>query len=152
MHAKLHPNSDIPKKILCFLILPKIKAIRRKNNRLTSRNILWHYKRKSLSLRHKGVNQTMFDSHLFYSHLFPPNQIKIKNTLSAFPLSNIDKPTHLFNATALLNQIGMNVEIQCSRNVRMPEYCTHRLVVALALYATRRKGVAKSMKNNRRNL
>ena len=81
----------------------------------------------------------MFDSHLLHSHLFPPNQIKIKNTLSAFPLSNIDKPTHLFNATALLNQIGMNVQIQCSRNVRMPEYCTHRLVVALTLYATRRK-------------
>ena len=107
---------------------------------------------ESLSLRHKGVNQTMFGSHLFHSHLFSPNRIKIKNTLSTFPLSNIDKPTHLFNATALLNQIGMNVQIQCSRNVGMPEYCTHRLVVALALYATRRKGVAKSMKNNRGNL
>lgn len=108
--------------------------------------------RERISLRHKGVNQTMFDSHLFHSHLFPQNQIKIKNTLSAFPLSNIDKPTHLFNATALLNQIGMNVQIQCSRNVGMPEYCTHRLVVALTLYATRRKGMAKSMENNRGDL
>ena len=96
----------------------------------------------------------MFDSHLILFVSIPvlPNQIKIKNTHSAFLLPNIDKPTHLFNATALLNQIGMNVQIQCSRNVRMPEYCTHRLVVALTLYATRRKGMAKSMKNNRRNL
>ena len=44
---------------------------------------------ESLSLRHKGVNQTMFDSHLFHSHLFPPtgSRLRTPSRRSPYPIS-----------------------------------------------------------------